>query len=315
MLSQDAEVIEGARRWLAEGRRVALITVAATWGSSPRPAGSLMAIGEGGGVVGSVSGGCIEEDLMARLESEPWPAVPEVVRYGVDADEASRFGLPCGGSMALVVEPLRGADALDELMARIARGERLQRRIDLASGEVTLRAAEAGALTQLEEGRFSHTLGPRYRLLIIGAGQLSVLLAQIALSLEFAVTVCEPRARYREAWSLTGATLVTTMPDDALAAMKPDRHTAVVALTHDPKLDDLVLLEALASPAFYVAALGSRRNRERRRERLRGFELSEAQLDRLHGPAGLAIGSRTPAEIAVSIAAQLVAAKSGALAP
>jgi xanthine dehydrogenase accessory factor len=148
-------------------------------------------------------------------------------------------------------------------------------------------------------------------MLVIGASQLSKYLAQIAVGLDYQVTVCDPREEYMETWDIPGVTLVRTMPDDTALAMKLDERCAVVALTHDPKLDDLALMEALKSPAFYVGALGSRANNTRRRERLREFDLSDAEIERLHGPIGLYIGSRTPPEIAISILAEITAVKNG----
>ena len=153
--------------------------------------------------------------------------------------------------------------------------------------------------------------GPRWRMLVIGAGQLSRSLAQMALGLDFEVIVCDPREEYHLTWDVAGTTFSKAMPDDLAIELQLDPHTAVVAVTHDPKLDDLVLLEALKSPAFYVGALGSRSNTAKRKERLALFDLTGAEIDRLHGPIGLDIGSRTPAEIAVSILAEVVAVRNG----
>jgi len=314
MDSLDLEVLTRARDWLHAGHRVMLATVVRTWGSSPRPPGALLALRDDGRAVGSVSGGCIEDDLMHRLRRDGLPQQPQSVSYGVSADEARRFGLPCGGTLQLVLEPLAGAAALDPLLERLARNELVTRRLDLASGHVTLCAGSADQALHFDGSTLISVFGPRYRLLLIGAGQLSASLARIAGALDFAVTVCDPREEYSDEWTVPGATLTRDMPDDVVVAMRPDARMAVIALTHDPKLDDLALMEALKTPAFYVAALGSRRNNDVRRERLREFDLDEAQIARLHGPAGLYIGSRTPAEIAVSIAAELVAMKNGAAA-
>jgi xanthine dehydrogenase accessory factor len=156
------------------------------------------------------------------------------------------------------------------------------------------------------------THGPRWRLLLIGAGQLSHYLATMARALDYDVLVCEPRGEYAEGWSVPGARLLQAMPDDAVIELKPDAHTAVIALTHDPKLDDLALLEALRSQAFYVGAIGSRLNQAKRRARLaEHFGLTEAELGRLHGPVGLKYGARTPPEIAVAILAELTAVRYG----
>ncbi len=307
----DLEVLTRARDWLAAGRRVMLATVVRTWGSSPRPPGALLALRDDGHAAGSVSGGCIEDDLIRRLDSEGMPPRPGTVRYGVDAEEARRFGLPCGGTMELVLEPLVDPAPLDALLGRLAEGELVARRLDLASGHSTLAPATPGQAVSCDGETLLSVFGPRYRLLLIGAGQLSASLARIALGVDFAVTVCDPRAEYADEWRVPGTTLTREMPDDVVLAMRPDARTAVVTLTHDPKLDDLALMEALRSPAFYVAALGSRRSNALRRERLREFDLGPDQLAALRGPAGLHIGSRTPGEIAVSIAAELVAVKNG----
>jgi xanthine dehydrogenase accessory factor len=234
---------------------------------------------------------------------------PRIVSYGISADEAHRFGLPCGGTIELAIEPLSSASGIAELLERLGRGELLERRLDLDSGAATLATAAPGALQRIE-GRTLVTLhGPRWRLFIIGAGQLSRFLAQVATAMDYRVTVCDPREEYRAGWHLPGVELVHMMPDDLVLEAKLDARSAVVALTHDPKLDDLALMEALKSDAFYVGAIGSRVNNAKRRERLKLFDVTDAQLARLHGPIGLYIGSKTPAEIAISILAELTAVK------
>jgi xanthine dehydrogenase accessory factor len=167
----------------------------------------------------------------------------------------------------------------------------------------------------MEDGQLISLHGPRLRMLIIGAGQLSQFLAQIAVGLEYQVTVCDPREEYRASWTLQGVDVVHAMPDDLVLEMKLDSRSAVIALTHDPKLDDLALMEALKTDAFYIGAIGSRANNARRRERLREFDLTDEQIAKLHGPIGLYIGSKTPYEIAVSILAELTAVKNGVALP
>lgn len=313
-MNQDLRILQTAHDWLTAGRQVLLVSVAQTWGSSPRPPGSLMALRDDGHVVGSVSGGCVEDDLIRRIQQDGLPTHPEVITYGVDQEQARRFGIPCGGTLQLVQEPLASPDTLSTLLERLTQGKLIARQLDLNSGVATLHPAQTGQTLQLDDKQFISIFGPQYRLLLIGAGQLSALLAHIAVSLDFAVTVCDPREEYHDEWAVAETTLMRTMPDDTVLAMQPDERTAIVALTHDPKLDDMALVAALNSPAFYVAALGSRLNNDRRRERLKEFALNDAQIAALHGPAGLFIGSKTPAEIAVSIAAQLVAAKNAVLA-
>ena len=312
MDSIDLEVLKTSAAWIASGRRCELITVIKTWGSSPRPVGATLAICEDGTVIGSVSGGCIEDDLIARVRDEGISrTLPEIVSYGITADEAHRFGLPCGGTIELSIEPLSERSRVAELLERLERHELVQRRLDLQTGDVDLSQAAPGAQMQVSERAMVTLHGPRWRLLIIGAGQLSRFLAQIATAMDYHVIVCDPREEYRAGWHVDGVQLVHDMPDEIVLSMKLDHRSAVVALTHDPKLDDLALMEALKSDAFYVGAIGSRLNNSKRRERLLEFDLTPEQLARLHGPIGLYIGSKTPSEIAISILAELTAIKNG----
>lgn len=312
MDSIDLDVLKTCDAWLASGRRCQLVTVIKTWGSSPRPIGALLAVCDDGSVVGSVSGGCIEDDLIEKVRRNGIELTrPEIVSYGISADEAHRFGLPCGGTIELAIEPLSQSSRIRELLARLGEGELVERRVNLATGAVTLARAEAGAIQRVEDGVLATIHGPRWRLYIIGAGPLSRFLAQIASGMDYRVVVCDPREEYRSGWNLPGVELVHAMPDDLVIEARLDARSAVVALTHDPKLDDLALMEALKSDAFYVGAIGSRLNNDKRRERLKLFDLSEAQLARLHGPIGIYIGSKTPSEIAVSIMAEMTAVKNG----
>ena len=313
MDSQDSQVLAAARRWAAAGHRFTLVTVARTWGSAPRPPGAWMVLRDDGQVQGSVSGGCIETDLIDRLLAGDFAATaPFILSYGVTQEEARRYGLPCGGTMELVIEPAPDLASLQTLAERIAAGELVRRSVVIGQPGASIGPGSAGDALAWD-GRTLTTLhGPAWRLLIVGAGQISTYLAQMAQALDYQVYICDPRSEYAAEWNVPGTTLVPGMPDDAVIELGLDPHSAVVALTHDPKLDDMVLLEALKSPAFYVGALGSRINNERRRERLlQYFDLSQAEVDRLHGPVGLPIGSRTPPEIAVSILAEMTAVKNG----
>lgn len=316
MDSVDLEVLKTSARWLENGRRVLLVTVVKTWGSSPRPEGAMLALRDDGVVIGSVSGGCIEDDLIDRVRREGLHHTkPEAVKYGISAEEAHRFGLPCGGTLQLVLEPLNASSGIDALLHAVEAGQLVARTLDMPTGATKLEHANVTDGLQFDEARLVTIHGPRYRMLVIGAGQLSRYLCQIAVGLDYQVTVCDPREEYSEEWSIPGVAMVRTMPDDTVMAMKLDERCAVIALTHDPKLDDLALMEALKTPAFYVGALGSRRNNANRRERLKEFDLSEAELARLHGPVGIYIGSRTPPEIAISILAEVTAAKNGVSLP
>jgi xanthine dehydrogenase accessory factor len=315
MENLDVMVLRALRDWRRAGKRALLATVVRTWGSSPRPIGSIMALGEDGSVVGSVSGGCIEDDLIYRHRQEMPSGPPVFVKYGVTADEAHRFGLPCGGTLELLLEYDPDAAALESLVAALEEGRLMRRSVRLSDGVVTLTEAQApGELTV--NGELVNTFGPEYRMLLIGAGQLTEYLATMALFSGFAVTVCDPREEYRGAWSVAGAQVVGDMPDDVVLRFRPDRRSCVLALTHDPKLDDLALLEALKTDAFYVGAIGSRRNNEARHARLKEhFEQTDEDLKRLRGPIGIYIGSKTPAEIAVSIMAEVLAVKNNVTLP
>src|SRR6478609_6341516 len=325
MENLDVMVLRTLRDWRAAGKRALLATVVRTWGSSPRPIGSIMALAEDGAVVGSVSGGCIEDDLIYRhtqayAGKEPGHQIPSgpptFVKYGITADEAHRFGLPCGGTLELLLEYDPDAPGLAELVRELEAGRLMQRTVRLADGFATLSPAPAPTGLEADETQVVNTFGPEYRMLLIGAGQLTEYLATMALFSGFAVTVCDPREEYRGAWSVAGAKVVSDMPDDVVIAFRPDRRSCVIALTHDPKLDDLALLEALKTESFYVGAIGSRRNNEARHQRMvEHFGLGAADLQRLRGPIGVYIGSKTPAEIAVSIMAEVLAVKNGVALP
>lgn len=316
MDSVDLDVLRSTVRWLNSGFKVTLATVTRTWGSSPRPTGAMLALREDGLVSGSVSGGCIEDDLIHRAREHTLIGTrPEVVTYGVSAEEARRFGLPCGGTIQVVLEPLSSASCMSELLASVEHGQLVARELDIESGRSTLRTAKPTETLSFDGHQLISVQGPRYRLLIIGAGQLSRFIAHIAAGLDYQVTVCDPREEYTEEWDVPGTTLVRTMPDDTVIEMTPDPRMAVLALTHDPKLDDLALMEALRSNAFYVGAIGSRVNNDKRRQRLRDFDLDDRHLARLRGPVGIYIGSRTPPEIAISILAELTAAKNAVVLP
>ena len=335
MENLDVMVLRSLRDWRLAGKRALLATVVRTWGSSPRPVGSIMALAEDGAVVGSVSGGCIEDDLIYRFTRAYAPdsavvsadtdadaakeipsGAPSFVKYGITADEAHRFGLPCGGTLELLLEFDPDAQSLSELVQSLESGRLMRRTVRLADGSATLSEASEPTGLTLDDLHLVNTFGPEYRMLLIGAGQLTEYLATMALFSGFAVTVCDPRDEYRGAWSVAGVTLSSDMPDDVVLAFRPDRRSCVVALTHDPKLDDLALLEALNTEAFYVGAIGSRRNNDARRDRMiEHFEQTDASLARLRGPIGIYIGSKTPPEIAVSVMAEILAVKNDVALP
>jgi len=316
MNSTDLSVLRSAVSWLKAGHSVAIATVVQTWGSAPRPVGSWLAIRDDGQISGSVSGGCVEDDLIRRVQTDILTrATPEMVVYGVSQQEAARFGLPCGGTLRLLVEPKPELATLEKLLAQISSHQITRRTVNIGTGISTLDTGSRHDEFLCNDHEMQTTYGPRWRMVIIGAGQLSLYTADFALASDFEVIVVDPREEYAEGLNRDDLIFHKGMPDDVLLEIGVDPHTAIVALTHDPKLDDMALMEALKSPAFYVGALGSRKNTQKRKERLLEFDLSQEQVDKLHGPVGLHIGALTPPEIAVSILAEVIAVKYGISVP
>lgn len=345
---QPLTPLDHALLWAREGHAVALATVVGTWGSSPRPAGSLMAISSTGRVEGSVSGGCVETDVITAAQDIMAGAPPEVLSYGVTSARAWEVGLACGGKLDVLVEAVFSPACptgtlpealLDEACVRqnAREGVVLARTLN-GTGHMLLPDRSPAdspqrfppellpaAQTSLETGRcrsgtdaqgqewFLQPLTPSPRLLIVGAVHIAQHLALLARMTGFAPVVIDPRTALatpdRFPGFVPGETLLTEWPDDALAELGVDTMTAIVTLTHDAKLDDPTLEVALRSPAFYIGALGSRKTQASRIERLRGIGFSEQETDRIHGPVGLAIGAIGAEEIALSILAQIVAVR------
>lgn len=316
MDSVDIEVLRTAEQWRKSGRKVALGTIVKTWGSAPRPVGAMVAIRDDGQVVGSVSGGCVEDDLMDKArEKLPGWKKPELFTYGVTNEEATRWGLPCGGTLQLVMEPVSDQSRIAELLQRISSQQLVRRRLEIESGRATLEPGRWQDVLEFDGRVLSTVHGPRWRLVLIGAGQLTRYLAEMARMLDYHVVVIDPREEYAAGWDLASVPINRGMPDDVVRELELDGHSAIVALTHDPKLDDLALMEALKSAAFYVGAIGSKKNNDARRERLREFEVTDEEIARLRGPVGLYIGSKTPPEIAVAILAEMTAVRHGVSEP
>lgn len=312
VLGMDHEVVRAAADWLDQGRGVVLVTVVRTWGSSPRPPGSLLVLRDDGAHLGSVSGGCVETDLIERLQAGKLAGHrPQVIRYGVSRAQAQDVGLPCGGTLELIAEELRESAVWPALVDSLDARRLVVRRLNVLTGRARVEPADTEVDFFYDGLRMSKTFGPAWQLLIIGAGAPARYLAQMAQALDYRVMICDPRAEVTATWDVAGAELVTGMPDDVVRERVRDARCAVVTLTHDPKLDDMALLEALTAPAFFVGALGSQSNNARRRERLAQLGVPADALARLRAPVGLAIGSRTPPEIAVSILAELTAVRHG----
>lgn len=324
MENADQHVLTQLTEWIEAGQDCWLCTVVKTWGSSPRPVGSLLCCNDQGHIAGSLSGGCIEDDLLEKLQNgQMAKEKPEVLIYGENTEESERFGLPCGGQLHVVVEPFTSKQHLEPLLQvvnRIRDRECIERKVDIATGEMGVEARERfrhldfiGDFenTDVAGERFMvQTYGPRYQLFLIGAGQVSQYLADMAKALDYQILVCDPREHIIEQWPIEGVQLISDMPDDAVKNHANDTFSAIIALTHDPRIDDMGLMEALKTDAFFVGAMGSTRTSAKRRERLLMLDLTEQEISRLHAPVGLPIGSKTPSEIAIAILAQLTALRS-----
>lgn len=299
-MSDDDGVLAAARDWA--GAPMALATVVSTWGSAPRPRGSHMLVHADGRFEGSVSGGCVENDILATAAEVIGGAPAILKRYGVADAAAWEVGLPCGGEIAVLVQPVAAHGFDPELFERIgearARGESLTVATDLDSGQSSLRPVEGAA--------FVNRYDPPRRLVIVGAVQIAQALVGVAKPLGVETIVVDPRERFLTEERFPGVTRDDRWPDEAVAALAPGRTGAVVTLSHDPKIDDPALAAALALPTGYVAALGSRRSHAARLERLAAAGVDPAALHRIEGPAGLDIGAVGPAEIALSIAGAMV---------
>jgi xanthine dehydrogenase accessory factor len=302
LTGDDLSALGAAADWARAGHHVAVATVIETWGSAPRRVGSRLVIRDDGLFQGSVSGGCVEGDVITEAQALlAEGGVSRQLDYGVADETAWQVGLACGGRIRVLVQRLTDdgfpLGLIDRLQAAAEAGDEVALATSLASG----------ATIAASEGEFVLRWPPPRRLAVIGAVHIAQALVPLAQALGIAVTVIDPRGLFAADARFAGLALDRRWPDEALAEWRPNAASAVVALTHDPKLDDVALAAALRSPAFYIAALGSRKNHGRRRERLAALGFGDGDLDRIHGPAGLDIGAANPAEIALSIAAQLTA--------
>lgn len=308
MQSIDQLIVAAAASALEQGRKGWLCCIVETFGASPRPLGSLLFLDTEGTITGSLSGGCIEDDLLERLAKGQLAAsAPELIEYGVSPEENERFGLPCGGRMRILVESLDKSKLplLKQLADALASRQVLRRTVDLKSGDWRLQQRKLCGPLRLESETLVQDFGPHFQLLLVGANELARCIAEIALAMDYRVVVCDPREDRLQQWPLAGVELEAAMPDDAVLAHARDSHSIVITLTHDPRIDDMALMQALQEEVFYVGALGSERTSAKRRERLRLLDLSDEQIARLHAPVGLNIGSKSAMEIAVAVMAEL----------
>ena len=326
MKLDETDALAAAEAWIRGGRGVALGTVVNTWGSAPRPAGSQIAVRDDGAFVGSVSGGCVEGDVIEKARAAIADGKTRRLEFGVQDERAWSVGLACGGRIEIFVEPVASRHARDTLTAmnEARRADRsIVRAIDLGSGddrlidpyadksalgEAAAAAANADRSGPAEaEGRnwFLAVSNPAVDLVIVGAVHVAQALVKMATLVGYRVRLIDPRASFATAERFPGVALSHDYPDDALAKVPLGRRSALVTLSHDPKIDDPALAVALASPAFYIGALGSKKTQAARQQRLKERGYGEEVLARIHGPVGLAIGARSPEEIALSIVAQI----------
>ena len=297
-MADNDSVLAAARAW--RGAPMALATVVSTWGSAPRPRGSHMLVHQDGRFEGSVSGGCVETDILATA-ADVIAGAPAVVKsYGVADAAAWEVGLPCGGQIDVLVQPVGNAGFAPELFDAIDAARDAGRPFEVATDLDTGHSAPGSS------GDFVNRYDPPRRLLIVGAVQIAQALAGLARELGISTVVIDPRGRFLTSERFPGVTLDDRWPDEAITALRPDPATAVVTLSHDTKIDDPALLAALAGPTGYVAALGSRKSHAARLERLAAAGVAPDDLSRIEGPAGLDLGAIGPAEIALSIAASMI---------
>lgn len=319
MQSSQQQIISHVKSWLQGEKPVWLCTILKTWGSSPRPIGAMMACTLDGELVGSISGGCIEEDFLEQLRDGSLKAQhdengkPFIVKYGVTAEEQARLKLPCGGQLHVLLEYIEATESNKALFSRLTNDlenhTKVSRVVDLESGEISANDHSSDFPVIMDEHTMTHSLSPMYRLLLLGAGDVAKFVAEMALALEYDVTLCDPRPNYLDNWEVDGVEKTSRLPDDVVRERFSNPYSGIVALAHDPRVDDMALMEALKTDAFYIGAMGSERTSAARRERLPELGLSEAEIDRLHAPIGLQISSKTPAEIAISVMAEITSVR------
>lgn len=309
MQTADQGIIEQLLDWLAQGQNAWLCTVVETWGSSPRPAGSMMALNARGESVGSLSGGCVEEELVAALLAGE-VNTPACLVYGQSPQQAQRLQLPCGGRLVVLVEAIDKSleTMLCSMSDALAAWRPITRVINFDNNhwQLTDRAQPfACHYRGMQPQQLTHTLGPVRCVFVIGVSDVSIALAELALWMGYQVTVCDPRQDKIDNWPVAGCETICRFPDEALADYVDHHSLSIVALTHDPRIDDMGLMAAFDSQACYIGAMGSRRTSEKRRERLCELGISEQQLARLQAPIGLDIGSKRPREIALAVMADI----------
>jgi len=321
MLSSQQQIISFVASRLKTDKSVWLCTILKTWGSSPRPVGAMMACTPDGELVGSLSGGCIEEDFLDQLQDGTLKSQYEImgkpftVRYGETEAEQARLKLPCGGQLHVLLEYNEPSDAnkqvFDYLASSLENHTKVSRIVDLETGEISAADHVYDDAVVIEGGKMIHSLSPMYQLLLLGAGDVAKYVAEMALALGYNVTLCDPRPKYLDNWHVDGVKTTSRLPDDVVRERFSNPYSGIIALAHDPRVDDMALMEALKTDAFYIGAMGSERTSAARRKRLPELGLTKGEIGVLRAPIGLQIQSKTPAEIAISVMAQVTMVRNG----
>jgi xanthine dehydrogenase accessory factor len=315
----NSNVIQTTLNWLKQGKPVWLSTITKTWGSSPMPAGTLMAYCSGNGMVGSLSGGCIEQDLLDQMEagslgSSNENQVPVELIYGQSEEDQKKFLLPCGGQLHLLVERLSPSEAsiqhFTELNTRLSQRTLICRKVCLKTGFLDLQTFNVKrGIVQVEQ-TIEHGLGPVYQMLLIGASEVARCVAELALPLDFKVAVWDHREAFIRNWQVENVEVFSGSPEKLISQNYHDQNNAIIALAHDPRVDDFALVDALDTNAFYIGAIGSKKTCANRNKRLLEYISEPKNLQKMHSPVGLSIGSKTPYEIAISILAEIISKRS-----
>ena len=321
MLSSQQQIISFVKDSLHREKSVWLCTILKTWGSSPRPIGAMMACTFDGELVGSISGGCVEEDFLEELREGKLKdlyqsqAKPVTVVYGETEAEQARLKLPCGGQLHVLLELLEPSvenkTVFENIHSALERHLTTSRIVNMSNGKITVGDHARKEALVIEKETMIHSLSPMYKLLLLGAGDVAKYVAEMALALEYQVTLCDPRPNYLDNWSVQGVETTARLPDDIVRESYSNPYSGIVALAHDPRVDDMALMEALKTDAFYVGAMGSERTSAARRDRLPELGLTKDEINTLHAPIGFEIASKTPAEIAISIMAEITAVRHG----
>ena len=321
MLSSQQQIISFVASRLRSDKPVWLCTILKTWGSSPRPIGAMMACTPDGELLGSLSGGCIEEDFLEQLRDgslkSQYDAAgrPFTVRYGETEAEQARLKLPCSGQLHVLLEYIAATESnravFRKLTANLENHNKISRVVNLESGQISSDDHSSEDAVVMEGNVMTHSLSPMYRLLLLGAGDVARYVAEMALALEYDVMLCDPRPKYLNNWYVDGVETTSRLPDDVVRERFSNPYSGIIALAHDPRVDDMALMEALKTDAFYIGAMGSERTSAARRERLPELGLNKDEIDSLHAPIGFEIQSKTPAEIAISIMAEVTAVRHG----